>query len=154
MLLVAVLAMNLAACGKNQVPKEQSNANATDQTQTAQTDGDVKSGLWENAIYNTDTELGKGSKNLIVEVKADNQSVEFTIHTDASTVGEALLENNLIAGDDSQYGLYIKSVNGIVADYDVDQSYWAFYVDGEYATAGADSTDIVEESVYKFEYTK
>ena len=39
----------------------------------------------------------------------------------------------LIAGEDSDYGLYVKTVNGVTVDYDTDGKYWAFYVDGEYA---------------------
>ncbi len=135
LLLVTVLALCLVACNQNGASSE-------------------LSGLWQNATYHTDTELGEGSKNMIVEVKADNQSVKFTIHTEAETVGAALLENELIAGDEGEYGLYVKEVNGITADYDVDQSYWAFYIDGEYATAGVDSTEIAEGSTYKLEYTK
>lgn len=140
LLLVAALTLGLTACNKKQ--------------EASETNGETKNGLWDNAIYLTDTEFGQGTKNLIVEVKAGEQSVKFTIHTDEATVGDALLENNLITGDEGEYGLYIKTVNGITADYDVDQSYWAFYVDGEYATAGVDSTEIAEESVYQLEYTK
>ena len=47
-----------------------------------------------------------------------------------------------------------KTVNGITADYDVDQTYWAFYVDGEYAMTGVDATDIVEGSQYMFKVEK
>ena len=78
----------------------------------------------------------------------DGNETQFTIHTDKETVGEALLELNLIAGDESEYGLYVKTVNGITADYDSDGVYWAFYVNGEYATAGVDSTPITEGDSY------
>ena len=103
-----------------------------------------KAGLWENATYRRDMEFGKGDKTAVVEVKAGEESVIFTIHTDKSTVGEALLEHELIEGDQGDYGMYIKTVNGILADYDIDQSYWAFYIDGEYAMSGVDTTYIVE----------
>ena len=53
-------------------------------------------------------------------------------------------------GDDSEYGLYVKTVNGITADYDKDGVYWAFYIDGEYAAAGVDATAIEEGSSYSF----
>ena len=111
-------------------------------------------GVWENATYLKDMEFGKGAKTVAVEVSAGEQSVTFTIHTDKATVGDALLEHGLIAGDQGDYGLYVKVVNGITADYDVDQSYWAFYINGEYAMAGVDSTEIAEGAVYKLEYTK
>lgn len=74
----------------------------------------------------------------------------FEVHTDKTTVGQALLENGLIQGEDSSYGLYVKTVNGITLDYDKDGKYWAFYVNGEYAEAGVDSTNIVPQAVYQF----
>ena len=49
---------------------------------------------------------------------------------------------------------YVKKVNGITADYDADQTYWAFYVNGEYATAGVDSTTIEEGATYSFKVEK
>ncbi len=113
-----------------------------------------KTGLWENADYLTDTEFGEGSKTISVEVKAEDKSVLFTIHTDKKTVGEALLEHKLIDGDEGDFGLYVKQVNGIIADFDEDQTYWAFYIDGELALTGVDMTDIDESATYRLERTK
>ena len=45
-------------------------------------------------------------------------------------------------------------VNGIVADFDVDKTYWAFYVDGEYATSGVDTTEIETGKEYSFKVEK
>ena len=87
-----------------------------------------KTGVWENATYRKDTKLGSGAKTVVVEVKAEDQQVTFTIKTDKDTVGAALLEHGLIAGEEGAYGLYVKQVNGITADYDVDQTYWSFYI--------------------------
>lgn len=111
-------------------------------------------GLWEDAEYLKDMEFGEGDTTVVVKVKVEDQSVTFTINTDEETVGAALLEHDLISGDEGDYGLYIKTVNGITADYDKDQSYWAFYVDDEYAMSGVDLTEIDEDAVYKLEYTK
>ena len=113
-----------------------------------------KTGVWDNATYRKDTELGSGAKTVVVEVKAEDQQVTFTIKTDKDTVGAALLEHGLIAGEEGAYGLYIKQVNGITADYDVDQTYWSFYINGEYAMTGVDTTEITEGATYRLEYTK
>ena len=110
--------------------------------------------LWENATYLNDTEFGNGNKTITVEVKVEDQSVVFTIHTDKDTVGAALIEHDLIAGDEGAYGLYVKVVNGITADHDIDQSYWAFYIDGEMAMTGVDGTDITEGTAYQLVYAK
>ena len=87
-------------------------------------------------------------------VDKDGHVTTFDITTDKATVGEALLEEGLIAGEVGQYGLYVTEVNGIVADYNVDRTYWAFYVDGAYASGGVDTTDIVDGSTYSFKVEK
>ena len=110
--------------------------------------------LWENATYTEITELGEGANTVKVEVKVEEHIITFTINTDKDKVGEALLEHNLIEGDEGAYGLYVKKVNGITADYDIDQSYWSFYINGEIAMAGVDTTDIDENATYRIEYTK
>ena len=113
-----------------------------------------ENGLWANATYLNDTELGKGKTTVQVEVKAEEQSVTFTINTDKTNLGEILLEHELIAGEEGPYGLYVKVVNGITADYDVDQSYWSFCKNGEYMMSGVDSTEIADGEHYEFIYTK
>ena len=87
-------------------------------------------------------------------VDKDGNTETFTITTDKATVGEALLEEGLIAGEVGQYGLYVTEVNGIVADYNVDQTYWAFYVDGAYASSGVDTTDVADGATYSFKVEK
>ncbi|MBE6926391.1 MAG: DUF4430 domain-containing protein [Ruminococcaceae bacterium] len=106
------------------------------------------------ARYTEDTTLGNGSKTITVTVK-DNEgkAVVFTIRTDAKTVGDALIENELIAGDEGAYGMYIKVVNGLRADYDKDHAYWGFNVDGEASMTGVDMTDLVDGGVYELVYT-
>ena len=93
--------------------------------------------------------IGEGSTqfNLVI-TDGEGNTTNVVVKTDKTTVGEALLDLKLIAGDDDQYGLYIKCVNGITADYDVNRTYWAFYINGEYAMTGVDTTDIVAGDNY------
>ena len=99
--------------------------------------------------------LGEGqTKFLFTVVDKDGNETNFEIHTDKETVGEALLDLELIAGEDGEFGLYVKTVNGITADYDEDQTYWAFYIDGEYAMSGVDVTTIEEGKAYTFKVEK
>lgn len=96
-------------------------------------------------------QLGEGSTTfLFTVVDQEGSETSFEIHTDKDTVGAALLDLELIAGEEGQYGLYVKTVNGITADYDKDGTYWAFYVNGEYASAGVDATAITEGDSYSF----
>lgn len=99
--------------------------------------------LWDTALYNEDTVLGEGAKTVTVTVRAQDREVVFTINTDRDILGDALMDHDLVAGEESDFGLYIKSVNGIVADYDVDGYYWGFYKGGEFMLTGVDGTEIV-----------
>ena len=95
--------------------------------------------------------MGEGATKFLFDVvDPDGKESHFEIHTDEKTVGAALLSLGLIAGEDSDYGLYVKTVNGVTLDYDKDGKYWAFYVDGEYAATGVDSTDITAGATYTF----
>lgn len=83
-------------------------------------------------------------------VDTEGNETGYEIHTDKTVVGDALLELDLIAGDESEYGLYVKTVDGITLDFDTDGKYWAFYADGAYASSGVDTTDINAGSSYSF----
>ncbi len=110
--------------------------------------------IWESATYIEDTTLGEGEKKIEVEVKAGERSVVFTILTDAENLADALKEHSLIEGEDSTYGIYIKKVNNILADYDVDGYYWSLTKDGEYLLTGADATEIADGEHYELVRTK
>ena len=97
------------------------------------------------------TVLGEGATTIYVTVKnVDGTATKFQVNTDATTVGEALLAVELIAGGESEYGLYVTSVNGITADWDTEKAYWAFYIGEEYAQTGVDATDVVADTEYSF----
>ena len=83
----------------------------------------------------------------------DGKEESFDIKTDKKTVGEALLDEGLISGSDSEYGLLVDTVNGVRADYTKDNAYWAFFINGEYANTGVSSTDIEAGAEYSFVYT-
>ena len=101
------------------------------------------------AVYADGDVVGQGAKQFsLVIADKDGKEIQLEIHTDKDIVGEALLDNQIVAGEDSQYGLYVKTVNGITADFDADGVYWAFYIDGEYAMTGVDATEITEGAVY------
>ena len=69
-------------------------------------------------------------------------------------MGDALVEHKLIEGEESQYGLMVLKVNGMTADYDIDQTYWAFYQNGEYMMSGVDSTAIVCGEYFEIVHSK
>lgn len=132
-LLALVMALALCACAK------------TDPAPAGKTTVGVKDG----------ETVGQGATAFSVEVKdAEGKTTKFTVQTDEKTVGAALQKLNIIAGEASDYGLYIKEVTGITADYDKDGTYWAFYIDGQYALTGVDLTDVKAGAAYTFAVEK
>ena len=106
-----------------------------------------------NVEGGTEAPVAKKAFTFIVVDKEGNETT-FNISTDKATVGEALLAEGLIEGEPGAYGLYVKKVNGIVADYDIDQTYWAFYINDEYAFTGVDATPVEEGATYSFKVEK
>ena len=86
----------------------------------------------------------------VVTTDLNRKETTHKIKTDAATVGEALVEEGLIKGHDTEYGLYVDEVNGIALDWDKDGKYWAFYINGEYAQTGVDTTNVEDGAVYTF----
>ena len=144
-ILCAVLAWTVAfgitgCTGNTETPETGTPAVST----TAEGSDTVESTADTTAATTADSELrrlGEGDTKFTLSVTDGNGAETlFEIATDKTTVGEALTELGLIEGEEGAYGLYIKKVNGILADYDTDGTYWAFYIDGEYAMTGIDQT--------------
>ena len=135
--LVLLFALGLSGCGSTAAPETTAAATAPVETTTAAQTGSTENAQESNV-------LGEGSTVFTLTVTdLDGKETSFEIHTDKETVGEALLDAGLIAGEEGQYGLYV-----ITLDWDKDGKYWAFYIDGEYATTSLDLTDITPGAAY------
>lgn len=115
--------------------------------------------VWEDATYTEDTTLGEGSKKVDVYVTAADKSVKLTVKTNEEKLGAALLALGIIEGDMGEFGIYIKVVNGMTADYDVDASWWGFnkvLPDGTRETmmTGVDGVTISDGEAYELIYSK
>ena len=114
----------------------------------------VLAGVMAGVYMGSRPDTQAGEKTVSVEVVHKDESTrEFTYQTDMEYLGELLLAEGLIVGEEGPYGLYITEVDGEQAIYEVDQSYWAFYQDGDYATQGVDLTPIADGDQFAFVYT-
>lgn len=137
MVLIAAMALFTTGCKDDQPAASQS---GTDANAVVAKDGD---------------ELGEGKLSFSLTIAdKDGSEVNVTVHSDEKTVGDALTALGILEGEQGPYGLYIKSVNGISADYDKDGVYWAFYVGDEYAMSGVDLTDIEDGEHYALRVEK
>lgn len=134
LMLIAAISVSMMACKEKDTNAASSVASVNEETAERRGEGDT-----EFAFRVTDK---------------DGNSTDFIVCTDKESVGEALLDAKLIEGEEGQYGLYVKKVNGILADFNVDQTYWAFYIDGEYQMTGVDSAKIESGKVYELRVSK
>lgn len=97
----------------------------------------------------------KGAKAIVIQV-TDNNGVttDYQHNTDAEYLSQVFdeIDGLTVEGDVTEYGLYIKTINGVTADYDTDGAYWSIYVNGEYGSYGADSQPVADKDSYQFVY--
>ena len=97
----------------------------------------------------------QGAKGYTLEViHADGSIKTFELRTDEEYLGPALLAEGIIAGEQSQYGLTIITVDGEDAVWEKDNAYWSIVVNGEYGMNGVDTTPVYDGDVFQLVYTK
>ena len=138
--LIAAMALCVISCGMTNSGTETTPTSGTTGT-TAEATG-------------SETEAEAKFTITVTVVDDKGEATDFEIKTDADNLGDALLEAKLVEGEMGDYGLFIKTVNGLRADYDLDGAYWALSKGGEYLMTGADSTTISDGEKYELTYTK
>ena len=95
-----------------------------------------------------------GEKHIVVEVVDESgSSREFTYDTDEEYLRGVLEGAGLIAGDESDYGLFVKTVDGYTAN-DANQEWWCFTKGGEQVNTGVDTTPIADGDHFEITLTK
>ena len=148
-ILVCLLCFSSCAGNMTEATTEAPETKSNEATSAAAPDG-----VWADAEYTENTVFGEGEKTITVEVTAEDKTVTFTVNTDKAILGDALIENKLVEGEQGAYGLYIKKVNGMTADYDKDRTYWGFYKNGEYMLTGIDGTYFEDGECYELVLSK
>ena len=134
--LIAAIALTAVGCDQAKTPETPETTVAGDETAALTVKGEGATLFYFNVV------------------DKDGNETKFEIHTDKTIVGDALLELGLIAGEEGPYGLYVKTVNGITADYETDGTYWAFYEGDSYGMTGVDLTEIQAGATYAFKVSK
>lgn len=95
-------------------------------------------------------------KAITIEViDSAKKSVTYNVTTDAEFLRGAMddTEGLEYSGDESQYGIMVKTVNGELADYDKNGAYWSFTVNGEYSNHGIDTQPVNDGDEFVIAYT-
>ena len=107
-------------------------------------------GLWMGSREET----VQGGKSITVTVvHGDGSSKVFSYNTDAEYLGEVILAEGLVVGEEGPYGLMISAVDGETASWEENQSYWGLFIGEEYATTGADGIVLTDGGEYSLVYT-
>jgi hypothetical protein len=94
-------------------------------------------------------ETQKGAKEIAVEIVIpEEKTQEFTLHTDAEYLRQALEEENLIKGSESEYGLFITEVNGRTIN-ETNQEWWCITKGGAQVNNGVDTLAIADGDKYE-----
>ena len=107
----------------------------------------VLAAFWAYKANAPEAELGEKTISVTV-IHEDESRKEFSISTDAENLRQALEEEKLIEGEESEFGLFIKTADGETAD-DSLQQWWCLSKDGEMLQTGADSTIIADGESYE-----
>ena len=98
--------------------------------------------------------LGSGKTSFKLEITDNNGKTEtFTVKTDEKILGDALIAIDFLTPDTKDAG-YFDTLNGVKADWEVDEGWWGFYADGEMVSFGVfdAQAEINKNSVYSFKY--
>ncbi|MGM9663099.1 MAG: DUF4430 domain-containing protein [Oscillospiraceae bacterium] len=95
-----------------------------------------------------------GGKAITVEVvHGDGSEKEFSIRTDSENLRGALEQEGLVEGQESEYGLFVTTVDGETAD-DAAEQWWCFTKGGEMLMTGVDDTMIADGDCYEITLTE
>ena len=96
----------------------------------------------------------QGGKTITVQVVLlEGEPSDFTIQTDEEYLRGALESIDLIEGSESEYGLFVTTVNGVTVD-DSKQQWWCFTHDGEMLMTGVDTTPIADGDHFEITLTE
>lgn len=100
-------------------------------------------------------EIGEGENTFVfVATFEDKTNKVYEVSTDEETVGAALTALKLIDGEVGQFGLTVETVCGVTVDFGADSSYWAIYVDDDYAMTGIDSIKCTDVKKVELRFEK
>lgn len=98
----------------------------------------------------------EGSKAITIEVvNSQETSTLYEVKTDAEYLIGAMDDADGLTydGSEGEYGFTVSAINGETADFNVDSSYWAFYVNGEYCNYGVSEQPVNDGDAFQIVYS-
>ena len=96
----------------------------------------------------------EGKKSVTVTVTYDDGTKkDFTYETEENYLGPLLRNEGLVAGHVDGDSFFIDAVDGLTADYSVNESWWKVMDNGEQALVGVDEIALKDGGTYQLVYT-
>lgn len=108
--------------------------------------------VFVGVYFATRPETSAGDKHITVEIVGKDDSRTVELDTDEEYLGPALEQENVISGTESEFGLYVTTVDGYTADESA-QEWWCFTKGGETLNTGVDSTPIADGDAFEITLT-
>ena len=87
----------------------------------------------------------------ITVVHGDGSEEKIDLETAEETLGRALVEAEIVEDNQTNYGLYILTVNGETVN-EANQEWWCITKGGESVMTGADETEILDGESYEITF--
>lgn len=113
----------------------------------------VTSSMQSSLRHEASTQESEQKNIKLSVINGEKETETFEIATDAENLRTALEQAGLIEGDESEFGLFVTSVNGIAADSEK-QEWWCLTKGGEMWSYGVDFTELSDGDVFEFSLTK
>ena len=146
LLSLALLLTVLAGCG---------DASGSSASQESSTPASTSSQVEESSSQTETSSSAADAETTDITLKVvhgDGTEKEFPITTTAATLGDALVAEGLVEGEESSYGLFITTVDGETVD-DANQEWWCLTKGGEMWNYGADATELSDGDTYELTFT-
>ena len=110
-------------------------------------------GILLGVFFATRPATSEGAKALtITVVHGDASEKVFDVHTDAEYLEQALLENEIVEDNQTEWGLYILTADGETVNED-NQEWWCLTRGGEMLMTGASETPVADGEAYEITFT-
>ena len=156
-LLLTVLAGCGDASGSSASQESSTPASTSSQVEASSSQTETSSSAVESSRAVSESSLSSAedaeTKDITLKVvHGDGTEKEFPITTTAATLGDALVAEGLVEGEESSYGLFITTVDGETVD-DANQEWWCLTKGGEMWNYGADATELSDGDTYELTFT-
>lgn len=142
-----------AACGGKDEAETTAAQNADSQT-TASGEDAVSNEALVETIEPKGTVIGSydpGETGFYVKIiNKAGEAFDYTIYTDQTKLGPALLSKSFIDGEETDNGFVLKTVNGETHNYETEGYAWRVYVGEELSDKTVDAIDLESGATYTF----